>query len=420
MQAELPWRRLFGGSFSELDEDVSALVAEQCAQNRSHVNLVASESYAPVATISAEASELVNKNASGYPPRVSFGGGHVIDEIEGLAISRAKALFGAEHANVQALSSTIANVAVLRALLDRGDRVLAFGMSAGGHTSHGHRSHISGQDYVVRQFGLDSQTGLVDYDEVRRIAQEFRPRIIIAGSSSYPRQLDFSALSNIARESGALMFADIAHVVGLVIAELHPNPVVMSDVVTTSTHKTLCGPRTGGLILSKARYGAQLDAAVTPTLQAAPGAHIIAARAVLFRIVASAEFSALMRRVVANAAALAAGLARSSATLFSGGTDTHMVVVDLRETTWLEADLNHRLEEAGIIANATGLPRREGTDSRLGLRLGTTPMSIRGLREADFEAIGDGVARLLRGRTDDELRKRMTRLSREFPVPYDW
>lgn len=327
------------------------------------------------ATIAAEASELVNKNASGYPPRISFGGGQIIDRIESLAVDCAKT-FGAEHANVQALSSTIANVAVLRALLRPGERILAFDAAAGGHGSHGHRSHLSGQDYAIRRFGVEPESGRVDYDEVRRLAREFQPRIIVTGSSSYPRALDFAALATIARETGAMMFADIAHVVGLVIAGLHQNPVPLSDVVTTSTHKTFCGPRTGGLILCRAIHAAAIDTAVSPTIQAAPGAHIIAARAVLFELSARPAFATLMRRVVSNAAALASGLMAAGADLYAGGTDTHMVVVDLRRSRWTEGALTECLEAHAMLANTTRLPRRQDAASRLGLRLGTTPMSI--------------------------------------------
>ena len=418
MSETLEWRDLFSRGLDVVDPEIANLIADQRRQNRALVNLVASESYAPIATIEAEASELVNKNASGYPPRISFGGGRIIDEIERIAVGRARSLFGAEYANVQALSSTIANIAVLRALLRPGDRILAFSMASGGHTSHGHRSHISGQDYDVRTFGTRSDDGVVDYGEARRIAAQFRPQMIIAGSSSYPRALDFSELADIARASGALLFADIAHVVGLVIAGLHPNPTSLSAVVTTSTHKTLCGPRTGGLILAKAVHGAALDTAVSPVLQAAPGAHIMAARAVLFRLASQPGFTALMQCIVANAKALADGLTGAGMQLFAGGTDTHMVVLDLRSSNWNEAELNECLEEHGLVANTTHLPRRADGDGRLGLRLGTTPMSIRGVDAARFEELGRDVATILTDKSSPGAKRRISALANSFPPPY--
>jgi glycine hydroxymethyltransferase len=418
MTEKLFWRSLFTEELESAAPKVAALIEAQRRQNRETVNLVASESYAPRATIVAEASELVNKNATGYPPRISFGGGRTIDEIEALAINRAKALFGAEHANVQALSSTIANVAVLRALLRPGDRILAFSAAAGGHGSHGHRTHISGQDYAVLHFGVEPVSGRVDYDEVRRLARESQPNIIIAGASSYPRALDFAALAGIAQEAGAMLFADIAHVVGLVIAGLHQNPVPLSDVVTTSTHKTFCGPRTGGLILSRQTHASTIDVAVSPGIQAAPGAHIIAARAALFELTARPAFTALMHRVASNAAALAAGLVEAGADLYAGGTDTHMIVVDLRRTHWTEGALMECLEEHAVLANATHLPRHQDAASRLGLRLGTTAMTIRGMDEESFHSLGRELGEILGG--DSRVaRGRIKEWARDFPLPYD-
>jgi glycine hydroxymethyltransferase len=410
------WGGLFVDELAAADPEVADLIEAQRAQNRATVNLVASESYCPESTIEAEASELLNKNASGYPPRVSFGGGDVLDRIELLAIERAKRLFGAEHANVQALSSTIANVAVLRALLKPGERILAFDAASGGHGSHGHRKHLSGQDYAVRTFGVDGATGAIDYDAARRLAREHAPKLVIAGSSAHPRAIDFRALAAIADEAGALLFADIAHVAGLVIAGLHDNPVPYSAVVTTSTHKTFCGPRTGGLVLCKAAHGAAVDAALAPGLQAAPGGHIIAARAVLFELVRRPEFTDLMRAVVANAKALGAGLLEGGARLYAGGTDTHMVVVDLRGSQWTEAAVNDALMAAGVIANTTGLPARGG--ARLALRLGSTPMTIRGMGEGDFHALGTELAALLAGRADPARAARIGAWARAFLLPY--
>lgn len=421
MMVSTSWAPWFTDPLADADPDIATLVGRQERHNTVSVNLVASESYCPRATREVEASVLINKNASGYPPRIAFAGGEVIDAIERLAIDRAKQLFSAEHANVQSLSSTIANIAVLRALLKPGDRILSFGRVAGGHSSHGSPAHVSGQDYAVESFGIDEITGAVDYAMAHARARTFRPRMIIAGSSAYPRQIDFYRLHQIAAEVGAMLFADIAHVAGLIIAGLHPNPTPICDVVTTSTHKTFCGPRTGGLILCKARHAKAIDAALAPGVQAAPGAHIIAARAVLFDLVRRPAFRQLMQAVVAGAESLAQGLAAGGIPLYAGGTDTHMVVVDFRRTDWSEAELNARLERHGIIANTTALPRRPGDRSSLGLRLGSTPMAIRGLDRQGFAAVATALSALITGGPTDvvnaSIQRQMNALALAHPIP---
>jgi glycine hydroxymethyltransferase len=411
--AQAEWADLFTNDLAVADPEIAELIAAQERQNRATINLVASETYCPAAALAAEASELVNKNAGGYPPRISFNGGETMDAIERLAVARAKALFGAEHANIQSLSATISNIAVLRALLRPGERIMGFDMAAGGHNSHGDAGHISGMDYTVRGFGVDDAEA-IDYDGARRLAREFRPHAIVAGSSSYPWAIDFRRLAEIATEAGALLVCDIAHVSGLVIAGLHDNPTPYSDVVTTSTHKTFCGPRTGGLILCKQQYAAKIDAAVAPGLQAAPGGHIIAARAVLFELARKPGFTVLMRQVVANAESLAEGLKEAGATLYAGGTNTHMVVVDLRGGPWTAADLNTVLTRHGITANTTGLPARSG--GGLGLRLGSTPMTIRGMDAAMFCQLGGEIAKLLRGEEDPRRLDRITEWARKYPL----
>lgn len=416
------WTGLFRRGLAASDAEVFSLIEDQRRLNRSSVNLVASESYAPHSTLEAEVSALINKNASGYPPRITVGGGRTIDAIENLAITRAKDLFGAEYANVQSLSSTIANIAVVRALLKPGDRILAFDPEAGGHSSHGSSSHLAGQDYEIRTFGVDETTGALDLDAARRIARDFRPHMLIAGSSHYPRQIDFAALADIAAEVGALTFADIAHVSGLIVAGLHQNPVPRYDAVTTSTHKTLCGPRTGGLMLCKAVHGPAIDRALAPGLQAAPGAHIIAARAVLFRLVKSAAFNDLMRATLANAAALAEGLLAGGARLYAGGTDTHMVVVDLRDTDWTAKDLNERLLRHNVIASTSRLPQRAGAPSRLGLRLGSVAMTICGANEGLLFHVGEAIAKIVRDRSipaDAVLAHVLGDIAAAFPPPVE-
>ena len=416
------WTPLFAAPLSDVDDVICDQIEAQRAQNVATVNLIASESYAPRATIEAEASALINCNSSGYPPRESLGGSGIIDRVERLAAERARALFGAEHANVQALSSTIANVAVIRALVPRGGRILSFAPAAGGHVSHGGARHLSGQDFEVRHFGLEGEADTVDYEAAESAARAFRPHLIIAGSSAYPRIIDFARLRALADDVGALLVADVAHVSGLIVAGLHPDPVPICDVVTTSTHKTLCGPRTGGLILSRSRFADAIDAAVSPGLQAAPGAHIMAARAVLFDLVARPAFRELMGAVVQHAKMLAAGLQRAGVPLFTDGSETHMVVVDLRSSSFERSELIRVLFEHGIVASAVGLPARSGRGAGVGLRLGSTAMTIRGADAPMFADIAEVIAMVLDNPSSravlPELRERMVRLAQHCPVPF--
>jgi glycine hydroxymethyltransferase len=423
MNARPAWRRLFADEMDVADEAMASLLRAEESRQRTTVNLIASESYCPRATIEAEASLLVNKNASGYPGRRDVGGCRVFDEIERLAIARARALFGAEHANVQAVASTVANVAVLRALLRPGDRILALAGRAGGHHSHGGPRHLSGQDYEVTTFGIDEDAGAIDLTEVGRLARAVRPRLIVAGSTACPRAIDFRGLHAVAAEVGAMLLADIAHVAGLVVTGLHDNPVPYADVVTTSTHKTLCGPRTGGVVLSNHRLGEAIDAAIYPGIQGAPGAHIVAGRAVLFELVATAAFRQLMHAVVANASVLARTLAAHGLSLYLGGTDTHMVVVDLGPSDRDTSRMTAVLEEHGILANGVRLPSRDPREgrSRLGVRLGTTAMTIRGMDEAGMRRVGDAVAVVLTRGAErpplSEIREEMAALAADHPLP---
>jgi len=422
MNDTMPWASLFTMSLSEADEVVSAEIEAQRTQNIGTVNLIASESYAPRATVEAEASALINSNSSGYPPRTALGGSGIIDRIERLAIERACALFGAEHANLQALSSTVANIAVVRALVPRGGRILSFAPAAGGHMSHGGARHLSGQDFEVRHFGVIGKAEEVDYAGAEAIAHEYRPHMIIAGSSAYPRIIDFERLRAVADQVDSMLVADVAHVSGLIVAGLHPDPVPFCDVVTTSTHKTLCGPRTGGLILCRAQFADAIDAEVSPGLQAASGAHIIAARAVLFQLVAQPAFRTLMRAVVENARVLAEHLRQAGVSLFTGGTETHMVVVDLRDSSCHPAELIRHLFRHGIAANTVRLPSTTERDSRPGLRLGSNAMTIRGADTAMFRVISDGVAALLDPgppfAPHPVIRERMMQVAHACPVPF--
>ena len=414
---------LFGMPLGAVDGPLAALIAAEEARNLDTINLIASESYCPRATLEAEASILVSKNVYGYPGRRGVAGCGVFDEIERLAVSRACALFGAGQANVQALSSTIANIAVLRALLRPGQTILSFEETAGGHHSHGAPYHLSGRDYRVVAFGVDETHGRLDLDTARRLALEHRPALIVAGSTSFPRAIDFAGLAETAREVGASLFADIAHVSGLVAAGLHPNPTGCADVVTTSTHKTLCGPRTGGLVLTRSPEIAEaVDAELFPGLQGAPGAHIIAGRAALFGIAMRAEFAQLMRSVVENARSFAAALAEQGLDLFVGGTETHMVVVDLRGRDVDGLAVERALEAHGILANRVTLPARARDRSRVGLRVGTTAMSIRGFGREAFRETAHLIAEIVGApsRLRRPTAERARRLARSHPIPPDF
>lgn len=418
--ATLPWTEIFTQPLAQADGAMARLIAAEEARNAATVNLIASESYCPRATVEAEASTLVNKNATGYPGNRDVSGCAVVNEIELLAQARARALFKAEHANVQPVASTIANIAVLRALLKPGDRILSLAESAGGHHSHGAPYHVSGTDYAVTQFGPDEAAGGIDLEAVRALAKQVRPRILIAGSTAYPRAIDFAGLQRVAQDTGALFFADIAHVSGLVAAGLHGNPCPTADVVTTSTHKTLCGPRTGGLILCKAQHAKALDDALFPGMQGAPGAHIFAARAVLFDIAARPPFRALMQRVVENAAAFAAALRSEGLDLYLGGTDTHMVVIDMRRQGADGLAMERRLEAHGVLANRVGLPQRPGDAGTAGLRLGSVAMTIRGLGPEGFAQVAGAIARVISGAdsgVDGSVARKVADVASAHPIP---
>lgn len=419
-----PWQDLFESPLDAADPAVAALAGDEAARQAASVNLIASESYAFRAAVEAEASIFVNKNATGYPGSRDVAGCEVFDRIERLAIARACRLFRAEHANVQALASTVANVAVLRALLPGGGRLLSFDEQAGGHHSHGARYHLSGQDYEVAHFGIDEATGALNLDAAERLAERTKPQLLIAGPTAYPRAFDFRGLSAVARRLDIPLVADIAHVAGLVAAGLHDNPCAYAEVVTTSTHKTLCGPRTGGVVLARKAYAEVIDRALFPGLQGAPGAHIITGRAVLFDLVAREPFRALVRAVVSNARVLAQALADEGVTLYTGGTDTHMVVADLRRTAVDGLAVERALGAHGIDANRVALPRLEGDGSTAGLRFGSVAMTIRGADESVFRAIGSAIAGVLRrdpGQgVDPAIRRAMREVASAHPLPAHW
>ncbi len=415
------WHSLFAEPQDAIAKDVAELVRLDRADEQRSINLIASAAYCPRATAAFELSHLLNKLVPGSAGQRSVSSSDSIEEIERMAINRARTLFNAQAANVQPLSATVANVAVFRGLLDGGDSVLAFDPAAGGHVSHGGSGSAAHRDYRIHTFGTREKDGLINLEEVRDKARRIRPRMIVVGATSYPRQIDYRSLGGIAAETGALFFADIAHVSGLIAARLHENPVPYADVATSSTHKTLCGPRTGGIILCKDQVAQKISQALYPGLQGPAAAHIIAARAVLFDLVGRPEFRQLMSSVLENARALAQGLQEAGVPLYTDGTDTHMVVADLRGPAIDHVDPLDYLAAYGIRANVVSLPARAGASSGRGLRFGTTAMTIRGLDSARANEIGKLIGRLLatapRSAVDSGISNRFAEIAEACTIP---
>lgn len=389
----------------ELDPAVFEAIRAETRRQGNQLELIASENFVSPAVLEAAGTVLTNKYAEGLPGKRYYGGCEFVDVVEELARERAKQLFGADHANVQPHSGAQANMAVYLAFLKPGDRILGMNLSHGGHLTHGSPVNASGLLYEAHAYGVRESDGLIDYDEVRSRAREVQPRMLVAGASAYSRVLDFQAFGEIAREVGALLMVDMAHIAGLVAAGVHPSPIPHADVVTTTTHKTLRGPR-GGLILCREEHRAAVDKAVFPGTQGGPLMHIIAAKAVAFGEALRPEFTDYARQVVANAQALAARLTRHGFQLVSGGTDNHLVMVDLRNREELTGKAaEHALEEAGMTVNKNtvpGEPRSPFVTS--GLRIGTPALTSRGMGVAEMERIGDWIARVLEAPDDTQLR----------------
>ncbi|WP_304453770.1 serine hydroxymethyltransferase [Nocardiopsis sp. YSL2] len=409
-------------ALSELDPEVSAAVDAELARQRDTLEMIASENFAPQAVLEAQGTVLTNKYAEGYPGRRYYGGCEHVDVVEQLAIDRAKALFGAEHANVQPHSGAQANTAVYFALLKPGDTILGLDLAHGGHLTHGMRINYSGKILNAVAYHVREHDGTVDYDEVAALAKEHQPKMIVAGWSAYPRRLDFERFRQIADETGALLMVDMAHFAGLVAAGLHPNPVPFADVVTTTTHKTLGGPR-GGMILSTAALGKKINSAVFPGMQGGPLEHVIAAKAVAFKIAASEAFAERQRRTVAGAKLLAERLTRPDMTeagvkVLTGGTDVHLVLVDLVDSPLNGQEAEDRLHSVGITVNRNAVPN----DPRppmvtSGLRIGTPALATRGFGEEDFTEVSDIIAEALKPDFDAQaLSARVRALAAKHPL----
>jgi glycine hydroxymethyltransferase len=412
-------------SLHTLDPEVAAAVDAELHRQQSTLEMIASENFAPVAVLEAQGSVLTNKYAEGYPGRRYYGGCEHVDVVEQLAIDRVKALFGAEYANVQPHSGASANAAAMFALIKPGDTILGLDLAHGGHLTHGMKINFSGKLYNVAAYHVDPETNLVDMDEVERLAKEHQPQLIIAGWSAYPRQLDFAAFRRIADSVGALLMVDMAHFAGLVAAGLHPSPVPYADVVTTTTHKTLGGPR-GGVILAKAEYAKKLNSAVFPGQQGGPLEHVIAAKAVAFKVAATDEFKDRQQRTLEGAKILAERLTRQDATeagvsVLSGGTDVHLVLVDLRKSELDGQQAEDRLHSVGITVNRNAVPfdpRPPMVTS--GLRIGAPALATRGFTAEDFTEVADIIAETLKPSFDDATRDalaaRVSALAAKHPL----
>jgi glycine hydroxymethyltransferase len=373
---------------TETDPEIAALLGSELDRQRGQIELIASENFTWPSVLEAVGSVPTNKYAEGYPGKRYYGGCEVVDEIEQIAIDRAKSLFGAEHANVQPHAGAQANMAVYLGLLQPGDIVLSLRLDHGGHLSHGSKVNFSGRLYSIVHYGVSRETSLVDYDEVLALAKEHRPKLILCGGSAYPRTVETWEFRKIADEVGALLWCDMAHFAGLVAAGIHPNPVEHCDVVTSTTHKTLAGPRSG-FILCKEEHARAIDKAVFPGLQGGPLEHVIAAKATCFRIAASGPFRAYQQQVRANADALADEIVVGGIDVLTGGTDTHLLQLDLRPTDWTGKDAEERLDEVKLTVNRNTVPFDERPPTvASGVRIGTPAATMRGFDTDDFREVG--------------------------------
>ncbi|MCS7198139.1 MAG: serine hydroxymethyltransferase [Candidatus Bipolaricaulota bacterium] len=404
---------------SRVDPEVYQAIQKELERQRFSLELIASENFCSRAVLEAQGSVLTNKYAEGYPGKRYYGGCQWVDVIEELARERLKKLFGAEHANVQPHSGTQANMAVYFAVLQPGDTILSMSLAHGGHLSHGHPVSASGKLYKAIYYGVSRETEQIDYDEVRRLALDHRPKLIVCGASAYPRIIDFQKFRQIADEVGAYLMADIAHIAGLIAGGVHPSPIPWADFVTTTTHKTLRGPR-GGAILCRKEFAELIDKSVFPGSQGGPLMHVIAAKAVAFGEALRPEFREYQRRIVENARALAQALAREGFRIVSGGTDTHLLLVDVRPHGLTGAEAERLLEEVGVTVNKNAIPFDPHKPTvTSGIRLGTPAVTTRGMGPAEMREIAEIIAQVLRERSPTvqaEARKRVRRLCEHFPL----
>ena len=404
----------------KVDPEIAAAIALEKGRQQNKLELIASENFVSPAVMEAQGSVLTNKYAEGYPGKRYYGGCEHVDVVEQLAIDRAKELFGAEFANVQPHSGAQANTAVYFALLKHGDTILGMNLSHGGHLTHGSPVNLSGVYFNVVPYGVDAENHRIDYNELEKLAKEHRPKMVVAGASAYPRIIDFERMAAIAHSVDALLMVDMAHIAGLVAAGEHPSPVGHADIVTTTTHKTLRGPR-GGLILCSAAMGPAINKAIFPGIQGGPLMHVIAAKAVAFKEAMSDEFKTYQKQIVKNAKALAAELMAKGFTLVSGGTDNHLMLVDVRAQNLTGKEAERLLDDVGVTVNKNTIPFDPASPFvTSGVRIGTPALTSRGLLEEDFREVGAIIALALQNpdseESKDEARRRVAALCAKYPL----
>jgi glycine hydroxymethyltransferase len=404
----------------EVDPEIAQALDQEVDRQARTLELIASENFVSEAVLEALGSVMTNKYAEGLPGHRYYGGCEFVDVAETLAIERAKKLFGAEHANVQAHSGSQANQAVYMTALKPGDTMLGMSLAHGGHLTHGHPLNFSGKMYKIVSYGVRKDTETIDYDEVERLAQEHKPRLIVAGASAYPRVLDFARFGSIAKQSGALLMVDMAHIAGLIAAGLHPSPFPHADFVTTTTHKTLRGPR-GGAVFCKAQYAKDLDKIVFPGIQGGPLMHVIAAKAVCFKEALQPAFRDYQQQIVRNASAMAESLARKGFRIVSGGTDTHLMLVDVFSQNVTGKQAEKALGNAGITVNKNAIPFDTNPPAvASGIRIGTPAVTTRGLKEPEMEIIAEWISQVLHHIEDESVQQRIRpqveALTERFPL----
>ncbi len=411
-----------GSAIAVSDPEIYEAITGEERRQRNHIELIASENFASPAVMEAQGSLLTNKYAEGYPGKRWYGGCEYVDVVEKLAIERAKELFGADHANVQPHSGSQANTAVYFSVLKPGDKIFTMDLAHGGHLTHGHKANFSGRFYDVTHYGVSPDDERIDYAELEKTARELKPALITVGASAYSRVIDFERMGKLAKEIGAYLFVDMAHIAGLVAAGEHPNPVPHADFVTSTTHKSLRGPR-GGIILCKEEFAKKIDSQVFPGIQGGPLMHVIAAKAVCFGEALKPEFKEYSAQVIKNAQAIAARLAHHGFRICSGGTDNHVMLVDLRPKGLNGSEASLALDEAGITVNKNGIPFDTGSPMKpSGIRIGTPAVTTRGMKEADVEKVADFIAEALADHTNEEklhaIRDKVFEFNRAFPLPW--
>jgi glycine hydroxymethyltransferase len=407
-------------TLAEVDPEIAKAIREETQRQEEGLELIASENFVSPAVMEATGSVMTNKYAEGYPGKRYYGGCEVVDVAENLAISRARQLFGADYVNVQAHSGSQANMGAYMALMKPGDTMLSLDLNSGGHLTHGAAINFSGKLYKIVHYGLTRDTETLDYAQAAALAKEYKPRVVVVGASAYPRTIDFAKFREIADSVGAAMMVDMAHIAGLVAAGIHPSPVPVADIVTSTTHKTLRGPR-GGLVLSKEQYAKAINSQIFPGIQGGPLMHVIAAKAVAFREALTPEFKAYQRQIVANAQALAETLQRGGLRLCSGGTDTHLMLVDLRPKKLVGKVAEEVLGKAGITVNKNMIPfDPEKPTVTSGVRIGTPALTSRGMKAADMATVGGFIVEALDNATDEgrlnRIREKIKEFTRDFPL----